>query len=270
MASNDSQSGLVTSPNDLNEEDDDDGAYAREVLEERNRKGSGNQAAETHEDLSQVEKVFRRPQVKHFRRSKRIDRPVQEGERRPVTRSQGSMPSSKSQNATLSQLRQLSRPRSNSVNRSYSPQTASPRIKASRRTNASRPSANLAYQIINFTHYHVPEGSSILTVILRSESNLPLNPKVLDREILDGKSGVVRITQLSLDLWMLLGYRYDDSGLNISTRESRTLDTMDWVSSPCSNAASHETDYSNDEDEDYKEDLGKPKVYATKSNIHRR
>ena len=102
---------------------------------------------------------------------------------------------------------------------------------------------------------------------VHSESNLSLSPIALEHYLLGGKGKVIRITQLSPDSWMLLGYRHDDSRSNTSTHEIPTLDNTDRLSSPRCNAASYNTDHSNDEDEEYEEDLGNSKVYAAKSDI---
>lgn len=105
----------VPSPHNLDKENNNNSAYAQGVVGKSNRKGSNNQARQSYKDyLSQV-KMSSRPQARCFQQSKRINRPVQEGERRPVTRSQTTMPTRKLRNVTSSQLRQLSRPRSNSA-----------------------------------------------------------------------------------------------------------------------------------------------------------
>ncbi|KAF2189523.1 hypothetical protein K469DRAFT_41848 [Zopfia rhizophila CBS 207.26] len=155
------------------------------------------------------------------------------------------MPTRTSRNVTLSQPRQLSKPRTDSVTWSCSPRTSSPG------TNKNHgPSANMAYQITDLTHCHVPEGSSIVTATMRcSESNLSLNPIALYHKLLGGEGKVIRMTQLSSDSWMLLGYRYDDGTLGVYTRESPTLLNADWTSSPLGDTASDDTDHA-DEDED--------------------
>ncbi|KAF1365183.1 hypothetical protein EJ07DRAFT_171092 [Lizonia empirigonia] len=85
---------------------------------------------------------------------------------------------------------------------------------------------------------------------------------VLDHELLGGEGQVIRMTQLSPDSWMLLGYRYDRRS-STSTRETTTPDNAEWVSSPRSDAASDDTDHSNDEDEE----CGKDRRNAAKSDI---
>lgn len=125
----------------------------------------------------------------------------------------------------------------------------------------------MAYQITDLTHCHVPEGSSMLTVIVSNESNLSPNPIVLDHELLGGKGKVIRMTQLSPDSWMLLAYRYEDSVSSTPTRESPTLHNTDWTSSPLGNAASHDTDHSNDGDEEYEEDPSQYEIHAAKSDV---
>src|SRR5881227_3186600 len=106
--------------------------------------------------------------------------------------------------------------------------------------NNHGPNANMAYQITDLTHCHVPEGSSIVTAIMRcSESNLSLNPIALDNKLLGGEGKVIRMTQLSPDSWMLLGYRYDDVVSDACNREGLTLLNGDRTSSPLSDTANH-------------------------------
>jgi len=172
------------------------------------------------------------------------------------------MPTRKSRNVTPSQLRQLSSPRSDNASQSCFPRTASPRMKARGRTTTVRPSANMAYQITDLTHCHMPEDSSILTAVVRSASNLSLSPIVPEHELLGDKGKVIRIMQLSPDSWMLLEYPHDSIS-STSTRESTTPDNAEWVSSSRNDAASDDTDHSNDKDEEYGKDLRN----AAKSDI---
>ncbi|KAF1364594.1 hypothetical protein EJ07DRAFT_172627 [Lizonia empirigonia] len=90
---------------------------------------------------------------------------------------------------------------------------------------------------------------------------------VLDHELLGGEGQVIRITQLSPGSWMLLGYQQDNEGSSTSTRENPTLDNTNWVNSPRSDASSHDTDYSNNGDEEYEEGLGNPKGHTVQSDI---
>jgi len=268
-SSNDGQDGGTRSPdpssNNPDEEGDDDGAHAKGVVEKGNRKDSDDQAEEIHNYFGRV-KMSGKSRARCFQRSKRINYP--ERGRRPTTQSQSTMPTRKLRNVTSAQLSQLPRPRSDNTSRPCSPQTASLRMKARGRTTTVRPSANMAYQITDLTHCHVPEGSSILTAVVRSELNLSLNPIVLDHELLGVEGKIIRMTQLSPDSWMLLGYRHDGRS-STSTRKSPTLDTTDWMNSPRSDTDSHDADHSSDEDEEYKEDVGNPKVCAAKSDIRR-
>lgn len=268
-SSNDSQYGSTRSPvpsaNNPDEEGDDDVAHAKGVVEKRNRKDSDDQAEEIHNYFGRV-KMSRKSRVRCFQRNKRTNHP--EGQRRPTTRSQSTMPTRKLRNVTSAQLGQLPKSRSDNTSRSCSPQTASLRMKARGRTTTVRPSASMAHQITDLTHCHVPEGSSILTAVVRSELNLSLNPIVLDHELLGVEGKIIRMTQLSPDSWMLLGYRHDGRS-STSSRKSHTLDTRDWMNNPRSDTDSHDTDHSSDEDEEYEEDVGNSEVCAAKSDIRR-
>lgn len=105
----------------------------------------------------------------------------------------------------------------------------------------------MAYRITDLAHYHVLKGSSIVTAIVRrSESNFSLNPIALNRKLLGGDGKVVRMTQLSPDSWILLGYPYDHGVPGAYTRESPML-LADWASSPLSAAVDHGTNYLDDD-----------------------
>lgn len=117
-----------------------------------------------------------------------------------------------------------------------------------RTSRSHRPSANMAYQVTDLTHWHVPEGSSIVTATVRcSESNLSLNPTTLYRELLGGEGKVIRMMQLSSDSWMLLGFRYSDGASGTYNRKGPTLLDADCTSSPPSDAASDSTEHIDDD-----------------------
>jgi hypothetical protein len=117
----------------------------------------------------------------------------------------------------------------------------------------------------------MPEGSSIVTATVRcSESNSSLNPIVLDHKLLGGEGKVIRMTQLSPDSWILLGYRYDDGVSGACSREGRTLLNTDWTSSPLSDAASDDTNHPDDggdeEDQNGEEGPGEYRPHAAGSD----
>ncbi|XTI82595.1 hypothetical protein V2W45_1326133 [Cenococcum geophilum] len=132
-------------------------------------------------------------------------------------------------------------------------------------------SANVAYQVTDLTLCPVPKGSSIVTAIVRCcDLKLSLNPMALDYKLLGGEGKVIRMTQLSPDSWMLLGYRYDDSVSGPRTRGSLTLLNTGRMSNPHSDAASHDTDHPDDdgdeEDENGAKDTGEYRPYAVGNN----
>lgn len=293
----------VLSPNNLDEENGDDGVYARGTVEEllhplrqsispfeevegdedinlslerreKNRNGNDDEAGESHKDeLGQVDRVLGITAAKTSLR-KRSGRPDLEKSRGPSRtalrpRSLCAMSTRASRQVMSSQPRELSRPRIDSAPRPCSSRTTSPGTELRHRTDINYgPSASISYQVTDLTLYHVTKGSSIVAATVRcNDPKLPLNLIVLDHELLGGKGKVIRMTQLSPDSWMLLGYRHDDSESSTSTRESTTLNNTDWVSSPRSNAASHDTNHSNNGDKEYEEDLGNSKVYTNKSDI---
>ena len=126
----------------------------------------------------------------------------------------------------------------------------------------------MSYQITDLTLCPVPKGSSIVTAIVRyRDSKLSLDPVALDHNFFGGEGKLIRMTQLSPDSWMLLGYRYDDGASSPCTRGSLNAD---WMSSLPSDAASHETDHLDDdwdeEDENGEEDAGEYKPLLPSSN----
>jgi len=68
----------------------------------------------------------------------------------------------------------------------------------------------MSCQIADLTLYPVPRGLAIMTAIVRYlDSNLSLDPVALSHKLLGEKGKIIRMTQLSPDSWMLLGYRDD-------------------------------------------------------------
>ncbi|KAF2796133.1 hypothetical protein K505DRAFT_3840 [Melanomma pulvis-pyrius CBS 109.77] len=176
------------------------------------------------------------------------------------------MPMGISRNTTPSHFFQLSRSRTDSATRSCSPQT-SPREPKTGRGNSSnyRSGTNIAYQITDLAHYHMPKGSSMVAVTVhRSDSNASFDPIALDHRLLGGEGEVFRMVQLSSNSWMLLGYRYDHGEPGACTRKSPTLLNVGQASDLFSDAVSHNTDYVDDdeESENGEEDLGECRTHA--------
>ncbi|KAF1971904.1 hypothetical protein BU23DRAFT_167479 [Bimuria novae-zelandiae CBS 107.79] len=165
-----------------------------------------------------------------------------------------------SQQITPSQAQQPYWPVIDEGLRSRSPQTSSRGTKAGDKTKTNRRhSVGMSYQITDLTLCAVPNGSSIVTAVVRyRDSKWPLDPAVLGPRFLGGNSKVIRMTQLSLDSWMLLGYRYDDGASGPSTGISLKAD---WMSKSHSDAANHETN-SLDDDWDEKSETGEEGIEA--------
>lgn len=130
------------------------------------------------------------------------------------------MPTRTSPNATPSQSRQLSEPRTNSATRSCSPRASSLGAKMGGGTsNNYRSSTNTAYQTIDLVHYHVPKGSLIIVATVRlSESNSYLDPIALHHRLLGGE--VVRLMISGADLKFL------DIGLPSNGEDSYPTSTV--------------------------------------------
>jgi hypothetical protein len=111
----------------------------------------------------------------------------------------------------------------------------------------------MPYHITDFTLSAVPNGSSIVTAVVHyRDSKRPLDPAALGPKFLGRDSKVIRITQLSPDSWMLLGYQYDHDRSGPCT--GRSLKT-DWTSGSHNDAANYETN-SLDDDCDEKSEKG--------------
>ncbi|KAF2184240.1 hypothetical protein K469DRAFT_179548 [Zopfia rhizophila CBS 207.26] len=135
-------------------------------------------------------------------------------------------------------------------------------------------SDNMAYQLTDITLCQVPKGSLIVTAIVYCNDMIlksSLNPSALERNFLGDKGQVIRMTQVSPDSWLLLGYRYDDgSALNPRTRQSLTHQSADRKSSRRSKAANHDAVHpdnnGDEEDENGDKDTSNDKPHATGVN----
>ena len=192
--------------------------------------------------------------------SKREDGPSRTG-LRPRTRS--TMPTRTSRQVMPSQSRHLSKPRTDRVTRSGSPQTSSPGAKAVDEPNINYGlGADMSYQIADVILYPV--------LVRCNESKLPPNPIALDPSILGERGQVIRMTQVSLDSWLLLGCRYDNGASDPCTRRSLTVLSADQKSNPHTDAVNHDDDHPDndmgegdeDEDEDGDEDTTEYEPHA--------
>jgi hypothetical protein len=140
----------------------------------------------------------------------------------------------------------LTQARTNRGPQSCSSRSSSPVTPASDRTNIKYgASIDMACQITDLTHCAIPNGSSIVTAIVRyRDSNWSLNPVALGHKFLGEQGKVIRMTQLSPDSWVLLGYRYDDGALGLCNHESLNAE---WINSSHRDAAGHRTDHSDDD-----------------------
>jgi len=103
----------------------------------------------------------------------------------------------------------------------------------------------MSSQITDLTLCAVPNGSSIVTAVVHYPgSKWPFKPAAaLGPKFLGEDGKVIRMTQLSPDSWMLLGYRYDDGASGPCTRADR-------MSSPNGDAARRGNTQPDDDDDD--------------------
>ncbi|KAF1974104.1 hypothetical protein BU23DRAFT_567641 [Bimuria novae-zelandiae CBS 107.79] len=162
------------------------------------------------------------------------------------------MPASALPSIASSRITQPSMPRTESAFQTCSPQRQSPKSKAGGSHNQM--GAKMAYEITDLTHIQVPKGSSVVTMIVRCiESNLPLHPITSHHGLFGSEGKVIRMTQLSPDSWMLVGYQSDDVAPSACSRENPTLLNIRRASISTSDSAS-DGDGSSDEDEACEED----------------
>jgi hypothetical protein len=123
----------------------------------------------------------------------------------------------------------------------------------------------MSYHITDFTLSTVPISSSIVTAVIRfRDLKSPLDPAALGLKFLGGDAKVIRMTQLSPDSWILLGYRYDDDALGPCT--SRSL-KADWTGESHSDATNYETN-SLDDDWDEKSEKGEEGIETCGKRTH--
>ncbi|KAF2820790.1 hypothetical protein CC86DRAFT_427623 [Ophiobolus disseminans] len=235
-----------------------------------NKEGSGGEFRGSHDELNQEDVLFPRSSAKLSQRRKRSNR-LLEGKKHSLSRttlrprSSSTMPRA-SRQITPSQAQQLYWPVIDEEFQSCSPQTSSRGTKTGNELNINhKHSVDMAYQITDLTLCAVPNGSSIVTAVIRyRHSKWPLDPAVLGPKFLGRNSKVIRMTQLSPDSWMLLGYRCDNDAVVPCNRGS--LD-VERISNSNNDAAGHGTDHS-DDDWDAEDEHGEQDIYRHSSRTH--
>ncbi|KAF1346339.1 hypothetical protein EJ07DRAFT_160546 [Lizonia empirigonia] len=203
-----------------------------------NREGSSGDFRGSHDKLNQDDVLFPRSPAKLSQRRKRSNRPL-EGKKHSPSRT------------------------------TLGPRSSSTMLRASRQITPSQAQqpycVDMVYQITDLTLCAVPNGSSIVTAVIHyRDSNSPLDPAVLGPKFLGRNSKVIRMTQLSQDSWMLLGYRYDDDASGPCT--GRSLD-VERISNSNNDAAGHGTDHS-DDDWDEEDGHGEQDIHRHSSRTH--
>jgi hypothetical protein len=235
-----------------------------------NREGSGGEFRGSHDKLNQDDVLFPRSPAKLSQRRKRSNRPLKGKKHSPSRTTLGPRSSSTmlraSRQITPSQAQQPYWSVIDEEFRSCSPQTSSRGTKTGNEPNIKhRHSVDMAYQITDLTLCAVPNGSSIVTAVIHyRDSKSPLDPAVLGPKFLGRNSKVIRMTQLSSNSWMLLGYRYDDDASGPCT--GRSLD-VERISNSNNDAAGHGTDHS-DDDWDEEDGHGEQDIHRHSSRTH--
>ncbi|KAF1362638.1 hypothetical protein EJ07DRAFT_152896 [Lizonia empirigonia] len=291
---------LVLPPSDLRDKEDDQGADVRgkvdELLQSRrsifsfegmegeqdvildadwrvmNRRGSGSKVGENFEEEPSHNEACNTPPSTLERRKRKAWAPETGRELSNTVLSPldcSTVPTRARQQVRPRQPRQkqmLGRPRIDRGLRSCSPQSSSPDTTARDGTNINyRPSLNMSGEITDLTLCTIPNGSSIVAATVRyRDSNLSLDPVALGHKFFGKQGKVIRMTQLSPDSWMLLGYWFNDSVLSFCNRGGSNAE---WMSSSHSDAASHGTDHSEDDwDEEGKNGDRGTEVYSQRTH----
>jgi hypothetical protein len=104
-------------------------------------------------------------------------------------------------------------------------------------------------QITDLTLCTIPNGSSVVTAMLRPhKSDSYLDVVALCRKVLGEQGNVIRMTQMSSDSWVLLGYRCNDSSLDPCNRRSPNAE---WINGFHNDAATDKMDHSDNDDNDH-------------------
>ncbi len=290
---------LALPPSDLHDEEDDNDAHVQGTVEEllqssrrispfegmegerdvvrdaerreMNRRGSGGKVGESSEDeLSHTNEEFDIPPATPRRLmgrgwTRKRKHGLSNTALRPLDCN--TVPTRAQQQVRPSQPRQKSmpeRPRTGKAPQCCSPRSSSPGTTAGDGTNINYESSlGMSCQITDLTLCTVPNGSSIVTAIVRHrDSKWSLDPVALGHKFFGEQGKVIRMTQLSPGSWMLLGYRCNDGTLDLCNRGGLNAE---WMSSSHSDATSHGTDHA---DDDWDEE-GENREEVTKECSHR-
>ncbi|KAF2691378.1 hypothetical protein K458DRAFT_425371 [Lentithecium fluviatile CBS 122367] len=237
---------------------------------EENKEDGGGGFGKNHNEVDRDNKLFPRSSAKPSPRRKPGNRPLEKkrhGPSRTTLGRQSPMPTRASRQGTSSQPQPLYRPPMGNRPLSCSPRALSPGTKAGDEPNINHtPSVDMSYHITDFTLSAVPNGSSVVTAVVRyRDSQWPLDLAALGPKFLGGDGKVIRMTQLSPESWMLLGYRYDDDASGPCTGRSLK---EGWRSASYSDAANYETNSLGD-DWDEKSEKGEEgmETYGQRTRI---
>jgi hypothetical protein len=145
-----------------------------------------------------------------------------------------------------------------------SPRSSSPGTTASDGTNINcKFRLDKSCQIADLTLCTIPNGSSIVAAIVRHhDSNWSPDLVAVGHKFLGEQGKVIRMTQLSPGLWMLLGYRCNDGAVDLCNSGGLNAKSM---SSSHSDVASHRTDHLDDD----RDEAGKNREEVTNEYSHR-
>ncbi|KAF1364481.1 hypothetical protein EJ07DRAFT_172502 [Lizonia empirigonia] len=274
----DGATNLVLPPSDLRDEEDEPNAHAQGIIDELLQLKSFVSSLKGMEDEQDiVDKIGEsfEDKLSHNKEGFSMGRDWAPKRKRGLSNTAlrplyyNKEPMRAQQQLTPSHPRQKpmsGRPRIDRGLRSCSPQSSSPGTTADDGTNNNyRPSLDMSCEITDLTLCAIPNGSSIVAATIRCRNSIrSLDPVALGHKFFGKQGKVIRMTQLSPDSWVLLGYQCNDSALGLCNRGSLNAG---WMSSSHSDAASHGTDHSDDDwDEKSKNGDQGTEVYSRRTH----
>ncbi|KAG9186466.1 hypothetical protein G6011_09574 [Alternaria panax] len=276
----DGTTSLTLPPTDLRDVEDGDGACVQGAVEEllqarrsitpserlqfeqdvgresdrsaTNRQDSGSQVGEVFEEEHSHNEASSIPPSRSQRHRRRTWTP--EMGRNPSNNSlrpldYNTVPTRAPQRSRMSQPQQnlISERRGTDKDpQTYFPESNTPGTTADDRTNIDYEcDPSMSCQITDLALCTIPNGCSVVTAMLRPHnSNCSLDVVALGHKVLGEQVKVIRMTQLSPDSWVLLGYRCNDSTLNLCNGQSLNAECMNGFHN---DAANQEMGYSDDE-----------------------
>ncbi|CAN9089970.1 unnamed protein product [Alternaria alternata] len=242
---------FITPSQEIQSEQDVRGESNRRVI---SRQGSGSEVGEILEDEhSYNEASIIRPSRSQRRRhtiwTPAMARKPSNTPLRPLNHN--TIPARASQRVKLSQPQRKPVPGGRNADqrlRNCSLGSDTPGTTAHHGTDTDyRSDLSISCQITDLTLCTIPNDFSVVTAMLRPhKSDSYLEVVALSRKVLGEQGKVIRMTQMSPDSWVLLGYRGNSSALDLCNWRSPSAE---WINGSHNDAATYEMDNSDNDDD---------------------